>query len=132
MIGIDTNVLARAILEDDPVWTPIAQTFLTQRLSAAEPGYVNQVTLVELVWTLRKTGKLGRAQLARVIAGLLAAENIVVERAELVARALRSYEIGGAGFADYLIAELNLAAGVTTTVTIDGKAANSPLFTPLS
>ncbi|MDR3495656.1 MAG: type II toxin-antitoxin system VapC family toxin [Ancalomicrobiaceae bacterium] len=132
MIGLDTNVLARAILVDDPIWTPKAQRFLVHEITAESPGYVNLVTLAELAWTLRKSGGFDRSRLADVVVGLLGAENIVVERPDLVSRALSVYRSGGAGFADYLIAELNSAAGANCTVTIDAKAGSRPMFTPLS
>lgn len=132
MIGIDTNVLARTILNDDPKWSPIAIHFTLHELTADNPGFVNLVTLVELLWTLRKSAQFGRDRQVEVIIGLLAAENIVVERSDLVARALASFKSGGAGFADYLIAELNSAAGADYTVTIDSRAGTRPMFTPLT
>lgn len=132
MIGLDTNVLARAILVDDPVWTPLAQRFLTEALTTDRPGYVNLVTLAELVWTLRKSGGYSRERLADVVAGLLAAQNIVLERADVVVRALTVFQAGGPGFADCLIAELNSTAGAVHTVTIDGKAKNSTHFVSLT
>jgi predicted nucleic-acid-binding protein len=132
LIGIDTNILARAILQDDPKWTPVAQRFLSVDLTADAPGYVNLVTLVELIWTLGKSRQFNRTKLSELITSLLAAENLIVERPDLVTRALAAFEAGGAGFADYLIAELNAAAGATHTVTIDGKAGSRPMFQPLT
>lgn len=132
MIGLDTNVLARAILVDDPKWTPVAQRFLVDGLTEDRPGYVNLVTLVELVWTLRRSGGYEKDRLAEVVTGLLAARNIVLERSDLVARALSAFQSAKPGFADCLIAELNIAAGVTHTVTIDGDASKSSHFVPLA
>lgn len=132
MIGVDTNILARTILNDDPTWSPISIDFMLRRLTTEEPGYVNLLVLAELVWTLRRVGRFGREQLVEVIAGLLAAENLVVERADLVGRALTAYRAGGSGFADCLIAELNAAAGASHTVTIDTVAAKHPPFQPLA
>lgn len=132
MIGIDTNVLARAILQDDPKWTPVAQRFLARDLTSEFPGYINIVTLVELIWTLGKSRQFDRAKLAELITGLLAAENLIVERPDVVTRALAAFEASGAGFADYLIAELNAVAGARPTVTIDSKAGSRPMFQPLN
>lgn len=132
MIGLDTNVLARAILIDDAAWSPVAQRFLTNDLTPDRPGYINLVTLAELIWTLRKSGGYNRVKLAEVVMGLLAAQNLVVERADLVARALFSFQAGGPGFADCMIAELNSAAGALETVTIDGKAGKISHFVPLT
>ncbi len=132
MIGLDTNVIARTILNDDPKWSPVAIDFMLNKLTSENPGYINLITLVELVWTLKKLPAYNRRGMVDTIAGLLAAENLVVERPDLVTRALAAFEAGGAGFADYLIAELNTAAGATHTVTIDGKAGSRPMFQPLN
>lgn len=132
MIGLDTNVIARTILNDDPKWSPIAIDFMLNRLTPENPGYINLITLVELVWTLRKYPGYNRKGMVDTVVGLLAAENLVIERPDLVTRALAAFEAGGAGFADYLIAELNTAAGASHTVTIDGKAGSRPMFQPLN
>ncbi|MEJ1160272.1 hypothetical protein WBG79_18470 [Prosthecomicrobium sp. N25] len=81
---------------------------------------------------MRKSGGYDREKLADVPTGLLAAQNLVVERSDLVARALFTFQSGGPGFADCLIAELNGAAGAVETVTIDGKAKTSTHFVPLA
>ncbi len=132
MIGLDTNVLVRAILNDDATWSPIAQRFLTNSLTADRPGYINLVTLAELIWTLRKSGGYTRAKLAEIVTGLLAAQNLTIERSDLVARALCAFQTGGPGLVDCLIAELNKAAGAPETVTIDGQAKKSLHFIPLT
>ncbi|MCM2473216.1 type II toxin-antitoxin system VapC family toxin [Rhizobium sp. CG5] len=132
MIGLDTNVLVRYILDDDPVWSPIATDFIDTKLSPQRPGYINPITLVELVWTIRRLPQFDREKLAFLIENLLLADTIVVGEADAVSRALAAYKSGSAGFADYLIAELNEAAGASSTVTIDRKAGKSLPFTPLS
>ena len=52
MIGLDTNVLLRAVTRDDPVHSPLART-LIGALDEARPGYINIVVLVEFSWSLR-------------------------------------------------------------------------------
>lgn len=132
MIGIDTNVLARFFLDDDPVWTPIATRFLEEDLSPERPGYINPLTLAELVWTLRRHPGFNRGGLVELLEDLLAFENVVVGQSACVSRALAAYKAGGAGFVDYLIAELNTEAGAAPTVTIDHKAGLREPFSPLS
>ena len=60
MIGLDTNVLARYVMQDDPRQSPRA-TRLMESLSAEAPGFVSVVTLVELVWVLSGSYGLNRA-----------------------------------------------------------------------
>jgi predicted nucleic-acid-binding protein len=55
--GLDTNVLARYLMQDDPRQSPRA-TRLIESLSAEAPGFVPVVTIVELVWVLSYYGML--------------------------------------------------------------------------
>ena len=132
MIGLDTNVLVRYLLDDDPVWSPVATSFIDEQLTPERPGYINAITLVELVWTLRRLPDYDRGKLATLIENLLLSDTLVLGEAAAVSRALATFKTGSAGFADYLIAELNEAAGASPTVTIDRKAAKYPPFTALS
>ena len=49
MIGLDTNVLVRYVMQDDPSQSPRA-TRLIEALQPDAPGFVPVVALVELVW----------------------------------------------------------------------------------
>jgi predicted nucleic-acid-binding protein len=132
LIGLDTNVLVRYILDDDPIWSPIATEFVDTRLTADNPGYVNIITLVELAWVLQRRSEYDRERLAQVIENMLDSDSIIVAETTAVERALSAFKAGKAGFADYLIAELNEAAGASPTVTVDRKAGKALPFTPLS
>lgn len=120
MIGLDTNVLVRYVLQDDPRQSPRANR-LFESLSAEAPGFVSVVVMVELAWVLGAGYKIPRAQLAAVLETLLRGKELVIERAELVAQALKSYG-SGADFADALIERLAAASGCGTTMTFDAGA----------
>ena len=102
MIGLDTNVLVRYVMQDDPRQSPRA-TRLIEALSADEPGFVPVVALVELVSVLAGSYALDRAQVATVLDTLLRSKELVVDRADLVTQALNRYSAAGADFADALI-----------------------------
>jgi predicted nucleic-acid-binding protein len=53
MIGLDTNVLLRFLVQDDSVQSPRATEIITRRLSEEEPGFVSLVTILEVVWVLK-------------------------------------------------------------------------------
>ncbi|MDZ7591356.1 MAG: type II toxin-antitoxin system VapC family toxin [Rubrivivax sp.] len=122
MIGLDTNVLARYVMQDDPRQSPRA-TRLIESLSAEAPGFVPVVTLVELVWVLSGSYGLNRAQVATVIETLLRSRELLIDRAELVAQALARFGTAGADFADALIERIATAAGCGETMTFDSGAA---------
>ncbi len=121
MIGLDTNVLVRYVLQDDPRQSARANR-LIESLSADAPGFVPLVALVELVWVLGAGYKLPRAQLAAVLETLLRSKELVIDRADLVMQALARFSSGSADFADALIERTAAAAGCTTTMTFDQGA----------
>ena len=57
MTGLDTNVLVRYIMQDDPRQSPMA-TQLIESLDSANPGYIALVSVVELYWVLTACFKL--------------------------------------------------------------------------
>ncbi|MGR3432948.1 MULTISPECIES: PIN domain-containing protein [Roseobacteraceae] len=125
MIGLDTNVLARFLMQDDPAQGAAAEALMTD-LTEATPGFVCREVLVELVWVLERAYKLPRSAIAEALTGLLEARELVIETDDRAAIAVDRYRRGGAGFADQMIALAGEATGCTATVTFDRKAATLP------
>lgn len=124
MIGVDTNVLVRYIMQDDPRQSPKASR-LIEGLTPQEPGYVPLVSVVELVWVLGSAYRLSRQQVAAALELLLRSKEIVLDRADQVLQAQRRYKSGSADFADCLIERIAHEAGCTATMTFDAAAAKS-------
>lgn len=124
MIALDTNVLVRYLMQDDPKQSPRA-TRLIEALTGEEPGFVPIVAMVELVWVLSGSYGLDRAQVSEALEGLLRSRELRLDRADLVVRALRRFSAGGADFADCLIERIAADAGCTDTMTFDAGAARS-------
>lgn len=124
MIGLDTNVLVRYVMQDDPKQSKKAST-LIESLTPEAPGFVPLVALVELVWVLTSCYGLTREQVAQALDALLHAKEIVLERAEQVMQALRQFRTSAADFADCLIERTATAAGCEKTMTFDAGAAKS-------
>lgn len=125
MTGLDTNVLARLILQDDPSQSAAARNALATDCSPDAPGYVSLVCLIELVWVLHGSG-FKRGELTRVLTGLRDAPDIRLEDAPRTHDAIRQYAAGGPGFADHLIASRHQAAATRQTLTFDRKASRLP------
>jgi len=124
MIGLDTNVVVRYIMQDDAKQA-LKATQLIESLSAEEPGFVTLVVAVELGWVLGSAYGLSRGQLVEAFEGLLRTKEIVLERAEIVWKALRVFQSENADFADALIACSATAAGCAKIMTFDRGAAKS-------
>lgn len=123
MIGIDTNVLLRLIVGDEPKQAVAARNFIRDNCSPDEPGYVCQIVLVELVWTLAKAYGFTREHIASAIEQILETAQLDVESSTDVAAAVKDYLAGAADFADCLLVRMNTDAGCERTVTFDRKAA---------
>lgn len=129
MIGLDTNVLARYIVQDDPDQAHAATRLIEGQCTAQSPGYVSVPVLVELVWVLSVAYRYEKSMVASVIRQVLRTTEFLVEDREITWGALREFEAGSADFADYLIAYRNHARGCKQTYTFDrGAAAGSRYF----
>jgi predicted nucleic-acid-binding protein len=124
MIGLDTNVLVRYIMQDD-VRQSLKATKLMEALTVDEPGFVSLVSVVELGWVLSSSYDLEREQVARALELLLRTKTVVVDRADEVAKALRVFKASSADLADCLIERTAASAGCARTMTFDVGAAKT-------
>ena len=124
MIGVDTNVLLRAITLDAPGQSRVARRLLEQ-LSDTEPGYIISIVLSELAWTLERPYNYKRREVIAVISVLLGSSSFVIANRDEVRRVLSRAEEDTLDVSDALLCELNLAAGCSTTATFDKRAARS-------
>lgn len=124
MIGLDTNVVVRYVMQDDPKQAPKA-TRILESLTVDDPGFMSLVSLVELVWVLASCYDLDRDRVGQAVDALLRTKELILDRAELVAQALRIFRSGSADFADCLIERCASNAGCGQTLTFDRSAAKS-------
>ena len=122
MIGLDTNVLVRYIMQDDPGQSSRA-TAIVESLEGVGSAYITLVSMVELVWVLTASFELSRAQVSQALDGILRTKQFKIENADQVIRALRVFKLGKSDFADCLIERSANSAGCDKTVTFDVKAA---------
>lgn len=122
MIGVDTNVLLRALVPEGTRENERAGRFFIER-SSADPMHVGLLVVAELVWVLERRYGYRRSQTAAAVRYLLESPDVVVERAALVEAAIDRVEALGTDIADELIAATNTLAGCTSTVTLDKLAA---------
>jgi predicted nucleic-acid-binding protein len=117
-MGLDTNVLVRYIMQDDPKQAPKA-TQLIESLHADNPGYITLVSVVELYWVLTSSYELTGPQFAQALEAILRTKQFMVERADQVMRALRVFGQGKADFPDCLIERTASSAGCEKIMTFD-------------
>ncbi len=122
MIGLDTNVIVRYFVKDNPEQTRLAVN-LVHSLSPTEPGWLGQATILELFWAVTRIYRVDKGGVIRILDTLLASRDIVVESDGVVREALGLYRTGKADFADCLIAVSARTAGCRRTMTFDRVAA---------
>jgi len=115
-VAVDTNVLIRAVMRDDPTQASIAAKVLID----AELIAVALPCLCEFVWVLRRVYNLQPSDAAAAIRALLAAANVEANRPAVEA-GLSVLEAGG-DFADGVIAYEGSWLGGETFVSFDKKA----------
>lgn len=122
MIGLDTNVLVRYLVNDEPEQAEAARALLAT-LSADRPAFVCREVAVELCWILERTYRYSRDRIATILEELVATEELHIEEAEDVVRAANGYRRGGAGFSDRMIAAAARRSGADMLYTFDRQAA---------
>lgn len=115
-VGVDTNVLVRAVVRDDRVQADSAAKLLrsAKLIAVAVP------CLCEFVWVLRRVYRFPPSAAAAAIRALVAADNVEVNRPAVEA-GLAMLDAGG-DFADGAIAYEGRWLGAETFVSFDKKA----------
>ncbi len=123
MLAADTNVWARAYLNDDAAQAAKARSALARGRS--EDGvFVPLLVLAELSWVLRSRWE--RDRVLNTIENLLQTAGVSVESPALARRALEAARKGRVGFADHLIAEVAFEFGAGEIITFDKDFARKP------
>jgi len=125
LIALDTNLLVRLLVNDDPTQAAKVESWLAKHTSAARPVWVDHVVLCELAWVLERSYGYPRSDVNACIAALLNHKSLTVESPELVRQALALHASQSADFSDYLLAARAQAAGHSPVLTFDKKAAKS-------
>ena len=128
MIGLDTNVIVRYLVQDDPEQSKIANHIFEQQLSQENKGVISPVVFCEVVWVLKRAYKQQKPKLLEVVRMLLLADWLEIMHRDAAWRAFGEYESGVADFSDYFIAQMNAEAGAKKTVTFDTAALSGRHF----
>ena len=123
--GLDTNVLLRYLVGDDPAQHAASAHLIEELCTAEHPGSVHPVALCEMVWALRQVYKVPKAQIVEVLRTLLNIRTIGVLEADRVRQAVALYAEAQADFADCFMQVCYLEAG-RRFVTFDQRASKLP------
>ena len=128
MIGLDTNVVVRYLVQDDPAQARQANALIDRVAAGDAAMFINHVVMCELAWVLGRGYGYARTALAEVIEKILLGRQFEIERKDLVWSALADFKASRADFADCLIGVTNGLAGCESTLTFDRSAASLRAF----
>lgn len=135
MIGLDSNVLVRYLAQDDAKQAAIATRLIERELSAAQPGFVSLVVLVEVCWVLQRLYAATQSEVLATVEDLLQSAQFVIEQRQAVQTAtqqMRTRAGAKVGFTDVLIVEIGKAQGCVQTLSFDKGAVRSAGMTLLT
>ncbi len=119
MIGIDTNILLRLLLDDDSAQGARIETLFAAHVQSPGSALIADVVLAEAVWTLGSVYKQPKAALMTALRALLDEPAYAFESRAAVESAVQLHATSRAGFADCLIVAKNSLAGCEFTASFD-------------
>ncbi len=119
MNALDSNVLLRYVIDDDPIQSARAARLIDSELTVFAPGFVSLVVICETIWAMTQTYGLPRANVVRTLAGLLDMAHLEIEARDIVRQAL----LLPGDIADAIIHLIGQQNGCTRTLTFDKKFA---------
>ena len=131
MIALDTNILIRLLVQDDPGQTALAERLLREAAEAGEPCFISDPVLCEMEWVLESCYRAKKPEVLAAVQELLAGKLFVFEEREILLQALAKYQVGKADFSDCLIGAKARAKGARTTYTFERVLTESQGFTRL-
>lgn len=128
MLGIDTNILVRFLVQDDKAQFDKARKLIEREVNAGRRVFVSLLVLLETEWVLRSRYEITKNEMVKTISVLLDTTDIQFEDEAAVEEALFIWKDTAAEFADCLIGIRNRKLGCRATATFDTKASRLPSF----
>jgi predicted nucleic-acid-binding protein len=118
VLTLDTNVVVRLLIGDDPQQTPVAERAFLDAI-AGGGVYLPDVVLAEVAWVLRGYD-LDRATRHQLLERLVRTRGVVVDDIDAVIDALDQFRQGG-DLADQLILARATSAGALPVLSFDRR-----------
>ena len=128
MIALDTNVLVRFLVADEPRQAREAQRVVDTARSAGEPIYLSPIVLCEFVWVLAGAYEATKRDIVWALNSLADDPTFLCDDRNRVRRAIDRYSAGAADFSDYLLGSVSQDAGASVTYTFDRALRDEPGF----
>jgi predicted nucleic-acid-binding protein len=128
MLGLDTNVLVRFLVQDDQSQFERARHLIGRESRTGGGVLISLLVLLETEWVLRSRYNLTKPEILTAFSELLASIEVHFEDEHSVEAALFAWKDASADFADCLIGARHRALGCRATASFDTKASKLPGF----
>lgn len=126
MPALDTNVLVRLLVGDDPEQARLARDAIARAERNSDPLFVSLTVVLELEWVLRASYRYSKEQVLATVSALLEARELEFQEEASVERALHYYRESGADFAECMHLGCAATAARIPLWTFDRRAARLP------
>ena len=123
MIGLDTNVVLRLLLTDDPAQKTRAAKFVHHAKRLDTRVIITLAVVLEMEWVLRSGARMNKGEVLNVFNLLLESYDIEIDNEKVLEQALHIYENAASDFAECLFLSQYQRMGCSTMMTFDAKAA---------
>ena len=131
MKALDTNVLIRFLIEDDPQQAAIVHQLFRDAEQSGQAMRVTSLVLLESIWVLESVYQVSRSAILDTISELLALPVLEIEQQPAIRRFIESARTSSIDLSDALIghcARGEGCEGCEVVLTFDKEAARSDLF----
>ena len=119
MIALDTNVLVRLLVEDDPKQAARAGEAVQAAVERGERVLIGDTVLAELEWVLESAYGVPRERIHGAVRALVEDERFVFEDRRRVLSALDRYRFGRGDLSDFLLGFSARDHGASAVLTFD-------------
>jgi len=119
MKGLDTNVLVRYLVQDDPAQSKQAGEIIEGATASGEKLFLCSIVLCELVWVLESAYGVAKDELLDALEKILMATQFAIENRACAWAAWTDFRASKADFSDCLVGRLNRASGCSETFSFD-------------
>jgi predicted nucleic-acid-binding protein len=122
VIGLDTNVLARFLLDDDVAQSPAAKRAIKRFVESGERLMICAPAFLELEWVLRSRAGATKSETVAMLRQLLELYDVEIMDEAAIETALDVYEEQPVDFAECLFHAVYLRGGATAMLSFDKQA----------
>ena len=128
MKAIDTNVLVRFLVNDDPAQADVVRKRFQQAEQQREAFFIPLLVVLETIWVLDSAYGISRQEAIEVLSELLMLPILEFENRTALQGVLSCAPNNPFDLADLLIAEVARLADCQSVLTFDKKAAKGAMF----